>query len=144
MPLKKKDRREKFYGPSAEGKLFQFQQHDAIRADFLKALPYRGLDQIVLYKTSEFSAVCPFSGLPDIATVMIEYIPKKLIVELKSLKYYFVSYRNVGIYQEDATNRIFSDLHDFLKPKYMKVSTIYNTRGGIDSVCIIERGKKAV
>ncbi len=132
------------YEPAAEERMFPFAQHDAIRTDFLKALPYTGLDQTVLYKTSEFSAVCPFSGFPDIATVMIEYIPKKLVVELKSLKYYFVSYRNIGIYQEDATNRIFQDLYRFLEPKYMKVTTIYNTRGGIDSVCIIEKGKKIV
>ena len=128
--------------PSAEGTIFPCEDRKSIRTDYLRALPYRGSEQVILYKTAEFSSVCPFSGLPDIATVVIEYIPCKLIVELKSLKYYFVSYRNVGIYQEDCTDRIFHDLFSFLKPKYMKVTTMYNTRGGIDSICTIENGKK--
>lgn len=139
--MKKKISKRKIKKPSAEGETFPFEKPDKIRADFLKTIPYRGLEQLIEYSTPEFSAVCPYSGLPDIATVIIEYIPDKKIVELKSLKYYFVSYRNVGIYQEDATNRIFTDLFALLKPKYMKVTTIYNTRGGIDSTCTIEKRK---
>ena len=64
---------------------------------------------------------------------------KKSIVELKSLKYYITSYRNVGIYQEHVTNRIFDDLHHLLDPTYLKITTIYNTRGGIDTTCVIEK-----
>lgn len=85
--------------------------------------------------------MCPFSGLPDIGEVIIKYIPNKKIIELKSLKYYFVSFRNVGIYQEKATDRIFNDLKKLLKPKYLYVETNYNTRGGIDSKCIMETKK---
>lgn len=139
--MKKKTSKRRKQRPVPEGMTFPFEKQDEIRADFLQTLPYKGQVQLVEYSTPEFSAVCPYSGLPDIATVIIEYIPDKKIVELKSLKYYFVSYRNVGIYQEDATNRIFSDLYTLLKPKHMKVTTIYNTRGGIDSTCTIERGK---
>ena len=102
----------------------------------------KGEKQFIRYTTSEFSAVCPFSGLPDIAQVIVEYIPANLCLELRSLKYYFVSYRNVGIYQEDATNKIFTDLYAKLKPEYLKITTKYNTRGGIDAVCAIEKGKK--
>ncbi|MDI6732659.1 MAG: preQ(1) synthase [Planctomycetota bacterium] len=112
---------------------------DKIKTDTLATFPYKGEKQLIQYTTKEFSAVCPFSGLPDIATVIIEYIPNKLCLELKSLKYYFVSFRNVGIYQEDATNRIFKTLYRLLKPKYLSVKTIYNTRGGIDSVCCIAK-----
>lgn len=126
----------------AEGKVLQFESPETIDTATLEHFPYEGERQLITYETSEFSAVCPFSGLPDIADVVITYIPKEHIVELKSLKYYFVSYRNVGIYQEDATNRIFKDLFELLKPQYLQVSTKYNTRGGIDATCVIEKGKK--
>lgn len=108
----------------------------------LEKFIYKGAKQYIEYKTCEFSAVCPFSGLPDIATVIVEYIPDKYCIELKSLKLYFFSYRNVGIYQEDATDKIFKDLYKLILPKYLKITTIYNTRGGIDSTCFIEKRKK--
>jgi len=125
-----------------EGRLFSFDSPNKIRSDFLEIFPYEGNKQFVNYSTNEFSAVCPFSGLPDIAKVSIEYIPNKHCLELKSLKYYFVSYRNIGIYQEAVTNRIFDDIYDILKPNYLKVTTVYNTRGGIDATCHIEKGEK--
>ncbi|MGC9218440.1 MAG: preQ(1) synthase, partial [Athalassotoga sp.] len=68
--------------------------------------------------------------------------PNKKIVELKSLKYYFVSFRNVGIYQEKATQRIFDDLFALLDPVWMKITLIYKTRGGIDATTAIEKGEK--
>ena len=114
---------------------------DQIRADLLEVFPYEGETQLIQYTTNEFSAVCPFSGLPDVAQVIIEYIPDKFCLELRSLKYYFISYRSVGIYQEQATNRIFNDFHKLLNPKYLKITTKYNTRGGIDSICTIQKGK---
>jgi 7-cyano-7-deazaguanine reductase len=114
---------------------------DKINPSIIETFPYKGEKQLIQYTTREFSAVCPFSGLPDIATVVIEYIPNKCCLELKSLKYYFVSYRNVGIYQEDVTNRLFNDIYRILKPKYLFIKTIYNTRGGIDAVCSIKKGK---
>ena len=115
---------------------------DKINPSIIETFPYRGEKQLIQYTTKEFSAVCPFSGLPDIATVVIEYIPNKCCLELKSLKYYFVSYRNVGIYQEDVTNRLFKDIYKILKPRYMSIKTIYNTRGGVDAICQIEKGKR--
>jgi 7-cyano-7-deazaguanine reductase len=90
-----------------------------------------------LTETDEFSAVCPFSGLPDLAYVKIEYFPTGgKCVELKSLKYYFISYRNVGIYQEGATKRIYNDLKSVLETARLQVITVYNTRGGFDTTCI--------
>ena len=120
---------------------FKIQGIETINQKLLQTFPYKGERQLIQYTTREFSAVCPFSGLPDIATVIIEYIPVKLCLELKSLKYYFTSFRNVGIYQEAVTDRIFKDIYRVLKPKYLSIRTIYNTRGGIDVVCIIKRGK---
>ena len=128
--------------PKAEGKTFRFESEKSIDTGLLETIKYTGGKQLIEYKTKEFSAVCPFSGLPDIAEVIIRYIPSNKIIELKSLKYYFISFRNVGIYQEKATDRIFKDVKALLKPKYLYIETIYNTRGGIDARCVMESGKK--
>ena len=123
--------------PQAEGKVFTFEAQEKIRADFLETFPYAGADQLIKYETTEFTSVCPFSGLPDFAKIIIEYCPDKRCVELKSLKYYLISFRTIGIYQEDLTNRLFHDLKEIIKPKKIKITTIYNTRGGIDSTCVM-------
>jgi 7-cyano-7-deazaguanine reductase len=126
----------------AEGKIFKFESPDKICTDFLETFPYRGEKQLVEY-SREFSAVCPFSGLPDYGTLTVRYVPRKACVELKSYKYYLISFRNVGIYQEAATDRIFRDLKKALRPYYLFVETVYNTRGGIDSKCQLEWGRKS-
>lgn len=124
--------------PVAEGLTLDFSDESAIRVDLLETFPYKGNPQKINYITKEFSAVCPFSGLPDVAELHIDYKPKDHIVELKSLKYYLTSFRNVGIYQEHVTNRLFDDLKQLLKPNALKITTIYNTRGGIDAICSVE------
>ncbi len=128
--------------PKPEGRRFAFDKPDKIKKDFLETFPYKGETQYIEYKTREFTSVCPFSGLPDNGTVTIEYVPSKLCLELKSLKYYLISFRNVGLYQEEVTNIIFKDIYELLRPGYLKVTVTYNTRGGIDSTCYIEKGKK--
>ncbi len=124
--------------PKAEGLILPFEGKDKIRKDYLETIDFEGKPQLITYSTDEFSAVCPFSGLPDIARVVIKYIPDKRIVELKSLKYYFISFRGVGVYQEEATSIIFNDLKEILKPKFISVYTRYNIRGGIEAECYIE------
>jgi 7-cyano-7-deazaguanine reductase len=124
--------------PKAEGKKFKFESEKAIRADYLETIEYKGETQNITYDTDELSAVCPFSGLPDYGILMINYIPGKKIIELKSLKYYIISFRNVGIYQEALTDRIYKDLKKLLKPKYLRIETDYNLRGGISSNCVID------
>ena len=120
-----------------EGKKFKFNSEDDINPDFLETFPFDSPDQYIMTETDEFSAVCPFSGLPDMAYVKIEYFPEGgKCIELKSLKYYFVSFRNVGIYQEGATKRIYNDLKSKLETEQIRVTTIYNTRGGFDTTCI--------
>lgn len=128
--------------PEAEGMIIKFDSKDKINTEVLEKLEYKGLSQMVSYSTDEFSAVCPFSGLPDVATITVDYIPSTCIVELKSLKYYFISFRNVGIYQEEMTSRVFEDLKKLLDPKYLSVTTKYNTRGGIDAICKIETSNR--
>ena len=121
----------------AEGKSFQFLDESHIDPNLLEVFEFDSPKQYIKTETDEFSAVCPFSGLPDIAYVNIEYFPTGgKCVELKSLKYYFVSFRNVGIYQEAATKRIFSDLSSALKTNQLMVTTIYNIRGGFQTTCV--------
>lgn len=95
---------------------------------------YPGKDIVINIATDEFTAVCPWSGLPDFGTIKVDYIPNKLIIELRSFKYYLLSYRNVGIYQEHVVNRILEDLVRVAKPKWMKVEVDYKVRGGIHTV----------
>ena len=123
--------------PKAQGKKFTFDTIDKIRPDYLETFNFDGKDQYIITKTKEFSAVCPFSGLPDLAKIIIEYYPDGgKCVELKSLKYYFISFRNVGIYQEAVTQRIYYDLKNALNTQRLKVTSVYNTRGGFDTTCI--------
>ena len=121
----------------AEGKLFQFEDMSKIDSKYLETFDFDSPNQYIKTETNEFSAVCPFSGLPDIAKIKIEYFPTGgKCVELKSLKYYFISFRNVGIYQEAITKRIYDDLSAILKTKKIQITTIYNIRGGFKTVCI--------
>ena len=121
--------------PQAEGKVLAFDGPDTIDSDTLETIPYDGRRQLITLEYPEFSAVCPFSGLPDIGDIIIEYVPSDRIIELKSLKYYFISYRQVGIYQENMTNRVYEDLKACLNPIQLKVTTVYNVRGGIETTC---------
>ena len=121
----------------AEGKTFDFLDETHIDPQLIEVFDFDSPEQYIKSETDEFSAVCPFSGLPDIAYVKIEYHPTGgKCVELKSLKYYFVSFRNVGIYQEAATKRIYNDLRSALRTDKLQVITIYNIRGGFETTCI--------
>ena len=121
----------------AEGGNFDFENTSNIDPNYLEIFDFDSPNQYIKTETNEFSAVCPFSGLPDIARVKIEYFPTGgKCIELKSLKYYFTSFRNVGIYQEAVTKRIYDDLSSILKTKKIQITTIYNIRGGFKTVCV--------
>jgi len=123
--------------PKAEGKRFDFLSEDTIQPKYLETFEFDSPKQYILAETDEFSAVCPFSGLPDYSYLKIEYYPTGgKCIELKSLKYYIISYRNVGIYQEAATKRIYIDLKKVLSTEKIKITTVYNTRGGFDTTCV--------
>lgn len=122
---------------TAEGRTLPFTGPETIETGILETFGYEGPDQEIVTETKEFSAVCPFSGLPDFATLRITYVPSDRCVELKSLKYYVLSYRNVGIYQEHATARLAQDLFGVLRPKRISVTTVYNVRGGFDTTCTV-------
>ncbi|MDR7435495.1 MAG: preQ(1) synthase [Armatimonadota bacterium] len=115
---------------------YDIQGPETIDAGRLETFPYEyvGRDIVVEIETDEFTAVCPWSGLPDFGRLKVRYLPKEKILELKSLKYYLHSYRNVGIYQEHAANRILEDLVRVTEPKWMEIELDYNIRGGIHTV----------
>ncbi|RMD46021.1 MAG: NADPH-dependent 7-cyano-7-deazaguanine reductase QueF [Aquificota bacterium] len=85
----------------------------------------------------EFSCLCPRSGYPDYATIKITYIPDKYIVELKSLKLYLNKYRNQYISHEEATNKIYDDLYNLLKPRFLEVVGDWNPRGNVKTIITV-------
>ena len=95
---------------------------------------YPERDYTVTHIAPEFTSLCPKTGQPDFATITLEYIPGDLCVELKSFKFYLQSYRNDGIFFESVTNKMLDDLVEVTKPRYMKITAEFNTRGGISSV----------
>jgi len=121
----------------AEGRSVPFVGPEHIDVTVLETFPYDGPEQEIVTETGEFSAVCPFSGLPDFARLTISYVPGDRCVELKSLKYYITSYRSVGIYQEHATARVAEDLFRVLSPRRLTVRTVYNVRGGFETTCSV-------
>lgn len=123
--------------PEASGMVFKWESPDSIRPDFLETFEFDSPGQYIKTETHEFVASCPFSGLPDVGRLIIEYYPEGgCCIELKSLKYYVVSFKNVGLFQEGVTQRIHDDLKAALKTSRIRVTTIYNTRGGFDTTCI--------
>jgi len=122
--------------PKPLDKHLDVQPLSAIDAGLLETFPYEyiGKDIVVNIETDEFTAVCPWSGLPDFGSIRVEYIPSRVCIELRSFKYYLLSYRNVGIYQEHAANRIADDLARCSSPRWMKVTVDYRIRGGVHTV----------
>jgi len=126
----------------------QFQAHDrtlpfsgpeAIDSTVLECFDYeyadkpagRGME--ITTTTDEFTSVCPFSGLPDFACVTIAYVPDRKCLELRSLKYYLMSYRDVGIWYEHLVNRMLEDLVAACAPRSMTITIDVNARGGLAS-----------
>jgi 7-cyano-7-deazaguanine reductase len=83
------------------------------------------------FEIPEFTAICPKTGLPDFGTFYISYKPAELLVELKSLKEYFMSYRNVGIFHENVANKVLEDFVRACSPRWVKIHADYNVRGGV-------------
>ena len=94
---------------------------------------YPNRDYNIIHEAPEFTSVCPKTGQPDFGKITVEYIPDELCIELKSLKLYFNSYRNDGIFYENVTNKILDDLVEACKPRYMLITSEFNVRGGISS-----------
>jgi 7-cyano-7-deazaguanine reductase len=131
----------------------QFQAHDrslpfkgeeAIDVEVLECFDYEYADKPVgepmeiATTTDEFTSVCPFSGLPDFATVTVAYSPNRHCLELRALKYYLMSYRDVGIWYEHLVNRMLADLVQACKPKHMRIEIACKPRGGLSSTVTAE------
>ena len=95
---------------------------------------YPSRDYNIIHTAPEFTSICPKTGQPDFATIVIEYIPDKLCIELKSLKLCLNSFRDKGIFFESVTNKILDDLVEVCNPRYMLVTAEFNVRGGISSL----------
>lgn len=123
----------------AHGRTLPFKGEDAIDAAVLECFDYEYADKgsasevEIVTTTNEFTSVCPFSGLPDFAEVTITYTPDRKCVELRSLKYYLMSYRDVGIWYEHLVNRMLDDLVRAVEPKKMTIALKVNARGGLAS-----------
>jgi len=95
-------------------------------------------DYTIRITIPEFTCLCPKTGQPDFATLLLEYIPDRQCVELKSLKLYVWSFRNEGAFHEAVTNQILDDLVKATAPRFMRLSAIFRVRGGIDTTVIAE------
>jgi 7-cyano-7-deazaguanine reductase len=108
---------------------------DRIDSSVLKAIPYTEKKKVeITYTTNEFTCLCPWTGLPDFGKLTITYLPSNKVIELKSLKFYLLSFRNVGIINEHAVARILEDLSTLVNPEWMEVRIEFTPRGGIQTI----------
>lgn len=123
---------------------FDMEKVDAVRSDVLEVIDYGYPEQLVEveYWTDEFTSVCPRTGLPDFGSIYIRYVPGKHLIELKSLKYYLLTFRNVGILQEHAVARILKDLMQVCEPQSMTVEADFALRGGLGTRAKAQYDKK--
>jgi 7-cyano-7-deazaguanine reductase len=116
---------------------YKIEDPSVVRADILEPIPYaykskRSID--ITIRQPEYTSVCPMTGLPDNGCITITYRPDQTIVELKSLKYYLLQFRNVGMFYEHVVNKILDDLVSVLDPLHMEVTGEFTSRGGISSL----------
>ncbi len=93
--------------------------------------PHRDTDYLVRFAVPEFTSICPVTGQPDFAHLVIDYVPQDWIVESKSLKLYLGSFRNHGAFHEDCTVRVGRDIVELLEPKWLRIGGYWYPRGGI-------------
>ncbi|MEW5879874.1 MAG: preQ(1) synthase [Pseudomonadota bacterium] len=106
------------------------------------ANPAPARDYLVHIEVPEFTCLCPLTGQPDFATMILDYVPDRRNVELKSLKLYMWSYRNEGVFHEAVTNRILDDLVRALAPRFMRLTARWYVRGGIFTTVVVEHRKR--
>ena len=104
--------------------------------------PQPGRDYTIRIRIPEFTCLCPVTGQPDFATLHLEYIPEERCVELKSLKLYIWAFRDQGAFHEAVTNEILQDLVDALAPRFMRLTSEFNVRGGIYTTVVAEHQAK--
>ena len=113
-----------------------FSLEEEINTSALKVFDFDSPSQLIEFNTDQLTAKCPFNGLRDFGSLIVKYNPlDSKCIELKSFKEYLFSFEDVGIYQENLTKRIFSDLKTVLRTESLQVETTYKIRGGIETVC---------
>jgi 7-cyano-7-deazaguanine reductase len=99
-------------------------------------------DYLVQIELPEFTCLCPLTGQPDFATLLLQYVPDRRNVELKSLKLYVWSYRDRGAFHEAVTNQVLDDLKTALQPRFIRLTSRWNVRGGITTSVVAEHRKR--
>jgi 7-cyano-7-deazaguanine reductase len=114
----------------------------AVRPEIIETFPYwyAGSDAVIKISTDEFVSVCPWSGLPDFAKLTVEYIPSERCIELKSLKYYLYTWRNVGMFYEHIINKLLQDLVQACEPRWMRITGDFSVRGGLTTQAQVTYG----
>ncbi len=102
--------------------------------------PHPDVDYVVRLTAPEFTTLCPVTGQPDFAAMIVDYVPQECLVESKSFKLFLWSFRNHGIFHEEGTVYIHKKLEQALRPKYLRVVGLWNVRGGITIDLVIENG----
>ena len=103
--------------------------------------PYPNREYVITHTNPEFTSVCPVTGLPDFGEITVVFVPDKLCVELKALKYYFLSFRNRGIFYEAVVNEMLEDLAAALEPRWIEITGEFSTRGGLHSNVVAKYSK---
>jgi 7-cyano-7-deazaguanine reductase len=104
--------------------------------------PNPSRDYLVHIELPEFTCLCPMTGQPDFATLLLQYVPDRRNVELKSLKLYVWSYRDRGAFHEAVTNQVLDDLKTALEPRFIRLTSRWNVRGGITTTVVAEHRKR--
>ncbi len=112
--------------------------HEAVLETFENPSPSR--EYVVRLTATEFTSLCPITHQPDFATIVVDYVPSRWLVESKSFKLFVGSFRNYGIFQEQGTVYIHDRLWEALEPTYLRVVALWNARGGISIDVCVERG----
>ena len=94
-------------------------------------------DYLINMDIPEFTCLCPLTGQPDFARFEINYVPDKKCVELKSLKLYMASYRDIGAFHEDNTNQVLRDISTLIKPRFISITGYWKVRGGITTLSLV-------
>ena len=104
--------------------------------------PHLDINYCIRFCSPEFTSICPITSQPDFGNIIVDYIPKKLIIESKSFKLYLFTFRNYGGFHEDCTIKIAKKIINSVKPKWIRVASFWNPRGGIPIDVIFQAGTK--
>ncbi|MCK5727352.1 MAG: NADPH-dependent 7-cyano-7-deazaguanine reductase QueF [Thiotrichaceae bacterium] len=100
--------------------------------------PNKDIDYTIRIRTPEFTCLCPKTGQPDFAEILVEYVPNERCIELKSLKLYMWWFREEGAFHEAVTNKILNDIVEVTQPRFMRVTADFNVRGGVYTTVVAE------